>query len=157
MTHIASIVTKDDAPSHAKPLVERLLGLGGDQIVLQASKYAVLEFVERGIVFPGAGSKRIKGGPSACHTNSAIQYLHFLNCQTGYESCEIATGYALSNDGMWRRHSWLWADGNVIETTVRRKLYFGMVLNPLEIEFFVIAEICTVLPSLYEMINTVAA
>ena len=43
------------------------------------------------------------------------------------------TGYALSDDGLWRQHSWLIAKPGrrwtVIETTCRRLLYYGVVLT----------------------------
>jgi hypothetical protein len=158
MEQTVKSVTRDDAPEYAQALVERLLGLGGDRVVLQpAPEGEELLLVKRGIVFPGAGSKRIVGGRSRCHSNSAIQYFRFHNCQTGYKSCEIVTGYALSDDRIWRQHSWLWADGNVIETTVRRKLYFGMVLTASEALRFVFAEMSTVLPGFDEVKRTVAA
>lgn len=45
----------------------------------------------------------------------------------------ICTGYALSEDGMWRQHSWIiWhkaRSNQIIETTVPRILYFGFVMT----------------------------
>lgn len=42
------------------------------------------------------------------------------------------------NDGCWRSHSWLVDDnGDVIETTVGRRAYFGVVLNGDESDDFV--------------------
>lgn len=37
------------------------------------------------------------------------------------------TGFALSNDGIWRRHSWVWSvdTETLYETTCVRDLYFG--------------------------------
>jgi hypothetical protein len=40
---------------------------------------------------------------------------------------KIACGYALSNDGLWRFHSWgISKDGNIIETCCSREKYFGI-------------------------------
>lgn len=45
------------------------------------------------------------------------------------EIASIGTGYALSDDGLWRQHSWgLEADGVVVETTFERRSYVGIVL-----------------------------
>jgi hypothetical protein len=41
----------------------------------------------------------------------------------------IGTGYALSEDGLWRQHSWgLREDGGVVETTSGREMYVGLRL-----------------------------
>lgn len=42
------------------------------------------------------------------------------------KSCNIYTGYGLSDDGLWRNHSWLVdKNNNIIETTCERLIYFG--------------------------------
>ena len=42
----------------------------------------------------------------------------------------IGTGYALSDDDLWRQHSWgVAVDGVVVETTVEREIYVGIVLS----------------------------
>jgi hypothetical protein len=43
---------------------------------------------------------------------------------------QIGTGYALSDDGIWRRHSWVLEGKRLSETTVPRECYFGVVLSP---------------------------
>jgi hypothetical protein len=45
------------------------------------------------------------------------------------EKAEIATGYALSDDGLWREHSWGVRDGAVVETTEPRQCYWGVVID----------------------------
>lgn len=54
--------------------------------------------------------------------------------------CSIATGYALSEDGLWRSHSWviqpMKRTVRVWETTVKRVAYFGVVLTDEECEQF---------------------
>jgi hypothetical protein len=49
--------------------------------------------------------------------------------------CRSATpgggsGYGLSDDGMWRMHTWLISfDSRIVETTVAREAYFGGLLR----------------------------
>jgi hypothetical protein len=51
--------------------------------------------------------------------------------------CSICTGYALTRDGMWRQHSWVYTrSGTVVETTVKRVQYFGFIMNETECEIF---------------------
>lgn len=58
------------------------------------------------------------------------------------ETCAIVTGYALSEDGFWRQHSWLRRKEptaeqyHLLETTIRRAKYFGMILTEVEAELF---------------------
>jgi hypothetical protein len=76
----------------------------------------------------------VKGGvrrQSQCHSNTAE--LWDLNKDRGFK---IMTGWALSGDKQWRQHSWGVHKGKVIETTVKRKAYYGYVLNHRESEDF---------------------
>jgi hypothetical protein len=55
----------------------------------------------------------------------------------------IVTGYALSDDGLWRQHSWLhdtagFRRRHTIETTERRIRYFGVWLDEDEARAFVV-------------------
>lgn len=71
---------------------------------------------------------------SQCHRNSYNIYLD------NPDDNILATGYALSDNGMWRQHSWVVKKGKknneIIETTVERVLYFGIVLNKTESNIF---------------------
>jgi hypothetical protein len=46
----------------------------------------------------------------------------------------LASGHALSTDGLWRQHSWgvVAEDGRIVETTERRVCYYGIVLSNAE-------------------------
>jgi hypothetical protein len=68
------------------------------------------------------------GEPSACHPNAAMMFVR------SRRRVRIASGYALSADGLWRQHSWGVdvEDGRIIETTERRLRYYGIVLNDVE-------------------------
>jgi hypothetical protein len=87
------------------------------------------EVLDRGRYFPGRRARIEQGVMSACHTNVSV--LFFLTGGT----VRIATGYALSADGLWRQHSWGVdsEDGQIVETTVPRLGYYGFVLDDTEI------------------------
>jgi len=62
-------------------------------------------------------------------------------CQLAQLSLElpgarIVTRYALSDDGMWRQHSWVLVGERLVETTEEREQYFGVVLSDGEAEEF---------------------
>jgi hypothetical protein len=60
----------------------------------------------------------IKMKQSSCHENCEKLFM-----EGKIDSCVF--GYALSNDGLFRVHSWGLKDGKIIETTEKRLLYFG--------------------------------
>jgi hypothetical protein len=63
---------------------------------------------------------RDEGEPNAAHQNVSKLL------KAGRIS-EVHTGYALSDDRLWRYHSWgVDAHGRIVETTVERIAYFGM-------------------------------
>jgi len=63
-------------------------------------------------------------GISNCHGNASKLW-------TKSEQLQLVTGYALSNDGLWRQHTWVWnpSTDELIEITVRNEKYFGVVLS----------------------------
>jgi len=66
--------------------------------------------------------KEVAGEPGDCHNNAVKQW--FRN-PTKYS---VAGGYALSEDGLWRQHSWLVDDMHrTYETTAPRLLYYGWI------------------------------
>ena len=69
---------------------------------------------------------------SSCHENSERLAL-------ADDNIDIYTGLALSDDGMWRVHTWVYDNkkGKFIETTVKREKYFGYKLNEGEREDFI--------------------
>lgn len=63
-----------------------------------------------------------RGTNNACHANSANAW-----CRGEVES--MATGYALSNDDLWRQHTWaITAAGVIVESTGARLAYVGVPL-----------------------------
>ena len=61
---------------------------------------------------------------SSCHANVSALWQGRRRGIVG-----IATGYALSVDGLWRQHSWGLLRDGVLETTETRLKYFGIVLQ----------------------------
>lgn len=127
-------------PEECGPIVNRLLAIGGERVVTLKDPHLPI-ILSRGQSFDAKRVKIKRGSPSRCHTNAALYYLAHFNGQTGYQRCEIARGYGLSRDGLWRQHTWLLADGQVIETTVRRIHYFGTILTAGEAVEFVLGEV----------------
>jgi len=102
-------------------LREKLLDLGGERYVPQPEPDLRI-LLSRGHVMRGP-VKMMKGRPISCHENVAYMVEDGIGIQA-------ATGYALSLDGLWRQHSWgVMEDGTLIETTVRRKIYWGVILR----------------------------
>jgi len=66
-----------------------------------------------------------------CHENAAELWSEGKECLSG-----IGTGYALSADGLWRRHSWIVRPGEIVETTEERVKYFGRLLEGADADAF---------------------
>ena len=66
------------------------------------------------------------------HNSCALYKANLLNTRLDGD-LTIATGYALSKDGMWRQHSWLvlrkCRSYKIVETTEKREAYFGFAMN----------------------------
>jgi hypothetical protein len=65
----------------------------------------------------------LAGDENACHANAAVLWIDGA-------VAAIGTGYALSDDDLWRQHSWaVDADGTIVETTSARRAYVGLTLT----------------------------
>jgi hypothetical protein len=107
-------------------LRDKLLEIGGEELVAIPPEIGMDPFV---LLFAKEGKamshpirlRRME--PSQCHAN-VEKLIHQKKIAA------MATGYALSEDGLWRSHSWGLTqkrDGLVIiETTVAREIYFGV-------------------------------
>lgn len=116
-------------------LRDKILSFGGEQVsmpLLIDDDY--LPLLNRGQFFYGKGLKMKKGIPSQCHYNSCCLW------KANQGKCQIATGYAILEDGLWREHSWvvqpLATKYRIWETTVPRLAYFGYVMTDEECEKF---------------------
>jgi len=127
--------------SHIQMLLElrdRLLTFGGEEVCLPASEQDLQDIMKRGQFWYGDRIVFMEGLPSQCHFNSA--HLWNENRDNPNATLHLATGYALSDDGMWRQHSWLVLERNdmnkIVETTEPRLAYFGFIFTVSEAEEF---------------------
>lgn len=77
--------------------------------------------LKMGSFIKGSPARLLLGRPNECHANSrklasrSYKYSHYR-------------GLALSDDGIWRLHSWVMSPEGIIETTVKRVMYYGVPL-----------------------------
>ena len=135
-------------PSYAN-LRQTLLLLGGVDVVPPAfdpsnaaqrarQDYDVHHVLQSGHTWVGAQADLEVMETSNCHLNVA----RLRAAGRG----QIASGWALPEDGLWREHSWLvrspgTPDESLVETTRRWLLYHGYLLNDEETGWFVRAEL----------------
>jgi hypothetical protein len=107
-------------------LRSRLLSLGGRDLVgggrlaVEFEPAGVAFLLANGRAFEGASARVIRGEPSRCHENAQL-YARLHPAAIWW------AGLALSDDGLWRSHSWVMTShGALIETTERRLRYFGI-------------------------------
>jgi len=107
-----------------RALRDRLLALGGACVVVMPEEDVFLDLLlaDGALLLSSRIVMTHGGAPNACHRNAA----ELFRAGRGL----VAAGYGLSEDGLWRRHFWI-VDrkrGRILETTVRRCAYFGIVL-----------------------------
>ena len=108
-----------------------LLAAGGIQLVAPPrSDPTVPSLLEAGFVMAGPVHCEIMED-SQCHQNVARAWT-----QRGSGVVGIGTGYALSDDGLWRQHSWGVLREGIFETTAPRIKYFGILLQGRDADSF---------------------
>lgn len=102
---------------------EAVVKHGGRAVVPPMKPDALIGLLlEEGSLVEGRSAQLVEGDRSNCHVNAARLWRS--------KRCDgIGTGYALSEDGLWREHSWGASNGEVVETTTRRILYFGVLMS----------------------------
>lgn len=116
-------------------LVNHLLTFGGSSVCIPNGQEEDLNnILKYGQFWFGKSAKMMKGRPSQCHQNSCLLW------DNNKDISRICTGYALSEDGIWRQHSWVVQckpnSNLIIETTVKRVAYFGFAMNEEQSEEF---------------------
>jgi ribosomal protein S18 acetylase RimI-like enzyme/8-oxo-dGTP pyrophosphatase MutT (NUDIX family) len=109
-------------------LRSRLLSYGGEEALItfpDDTSFEVGRLLQRGKFWLGNKAVLKKMQACRCHENS----VHLVMEGKG----ELVNGYALSLDGLWRPHSWVLTSNGLIETTVKRMAYYGVVLTQAEI------------------------
>ena len=125
---------KETVPAPLVPLEQKLLAQGGTRLVYRLEP-DLEPLLRRGEVFDEL-VELVPGELHTCHANAARLW------QENREALALVTGYALSEDGLWRQHSWVMRKQptaeqcRLIETTVKRVKYFGFLLNEVEAEAF---------------------
>jgi hypothetical protein len=123
----------NDAESF-RPIYDKLLSFGGDDVSIPVASEKEIGLLQSDKCrFFSGESVSVRGDPNMCHRNVAVLW-------KSNPDMVIYSGYALSDDGVWRQHSWGFDDGTVIETCVKRKKYFGYPLNKSESKEFFVAE-----------------
>ncbi len=121
--HITTIIPKADLI----PLYRTLLEFAGNGVVFPDEEEDLDFMLSYGQFWLGRNLKMMKGRPNQCHANTSELFLN------NHDVTRICTGYALSEDGLWRCHSWLmWIKPRscqIVETTVKRLAYYGFVMN----------------------------
>jgi hypothetical protein len=112
-------------------LRDKLLEVGGTHLVAPAEPDPDLEeLLLRGFATEGEVNFE-EMAENSCHWNVAALWL-----QKKHELAAIATGYALSDDGLWRQHSWGIQQDAILETTEPRRRYFGVRMEGTEASSF---------------------
>jgi hypothetical protein len=115
-------------------LRKKLLSMGGEELVIDPLHPEFNALQAQGLLLYGqefGGKSRLtKLEPNRCHENASVLFRRDPHCVS------IGTGWALSNDGLWRTHSWAIDKKGLIETTSRRVKYFGLVLSGGTAEMF---------------------
>lgn len=126
-------------------LRSKLLDIGGIEVVLplyhelsgaqrSRQRYETQRILEAGQTRFGSVATLVAMVESNCHVNTANLFTQGRG--------SIASGFALSDDGLWREHSWLLdGQGRIVETTVLRLLYHGYALSGKEQGWFVKSEL----------------
>lgn len=110
-----------------KKLHNKILEFGGEAVVPLPEDQCDT-FLSRGELFVPKKIILKEMGKSECHKNA------ILYCCKEWNKNKFnilpATGYGLSVDGLWRQHSWVIdiKKNNIIETTVIREKYFGVII-----------------------------
>jgi hypothetical protein len=112
-------------------LRDKLLQIGGTHLVPPEEPDPDLEDLLKHGYIIGGTVRFEEMAENSCHWNVAALWL-----QKKQELVAVATGYALSDDGLWRQHSWGMQDGAILETTEPRTRYFGLRMEGAEANSF---------------------
>jgi hypothetical protein len=101
-----------------------LLNIGGTELVAPPWPDCDMpDLIGEGFVMEGRVMLRIMQR-SASHRNLSRLWERKRNGLVG-----IGTGYAMSDDGLWRQHSWGVGRRGIVETTQGHVKYFGLLLQ----------------------------
>lgn len=111
-----------------------LLSIDGSEVCLQTTideSMLRFQFYKQIWFNNGTNINLEKMEECQCHSNSLKIWRTNYNIYGEDSLYYLCTGYALSEDGIWRRHSWLIDKSNkhIIETTREREIYCGYAMT----------------------------
>lgn len=117
-------------------LEKKLLSIGGIRVVHQPEE-DLESILVRGQIFKPKTIKLMPMKPNRCHGNAGIFWKNFSDAN-GFTNVQIVTGWCLSEDDLWRQHSFIYQpiSDRIVETTTKRKIYFGFALDVSESLWF---------------------
>ena len=125
-------------------MMQLLLSFGGQAVCMPGHEPDANDIVNRGQLWYGDRIMYQRGESNQCHENAAGLWLANRNRTLDgpfRQELALATGYGLSEDGLWRCHSWCVLRTprtlKIVETTVGRIAYFGYILTREESQKFV--------------------
>ena len=112
-------------------MINKILSFGGHQVIINMYEEDLEKIMTRGVMTYGNDCELNIGRASECHSNSSVLW-------SENDELSIATGYALSDDGYWRQHSWCVnkKTNKITETTEERLAYYGFTLTEEEADEF---------------------
>jgi hypothetical protein len=112
-----------EAPSVFRKLNRKLLKQGGRTLIVHSEQSCSVADMVLRYGQPVKAPITIKrGAHNQCHRNTAKLW------RAGKLDA-ICLGYGLSEAGLWREHYWGLKDDHIIETTVSRNAYFGVIFH----------------------------
>jgi hypothetical protein len=112
-------------------LRDKLLQIGGTHLVSPGGREPDLEeLLTHGCMIEGT-IRFEEMTENSCHWNVAALWL-----QKKRDLVAIGAGYALSDDGLWRQHSWGIQHNAILETTEPRTCYFGLRMEGIDASSF---------------------
>ena len=130
-------VWADESREAIASLKAKLFAIGGNKISPQHCPF-VSEIASHGVLVELPVKLRQMDG-NRCHHNVARLW---EQRKKHSRLKAIATGYALSEDGMWRWHTWGLAATHILETTVVRLQYFGIPMDAEDADAFAAGFLC---------------
>jgi hypothetical protein len=118
-------------------LKAKLFAIGGNEISPQPCPF-VSEIASHGVLVELPVKLRPMAG-NRCHHNVSSLW---EQRQKRSRLRAIATGYVLNEDGMWRWHTWGIAATHILETTVVRLQYFGILMDAEYADAFAASFLC---------------
>ena len=104
-----------------RAVMVRCLSFGGEAVCMHEEDPDIMGIFTKGVFIYGDNATLTQMRTNNCHENVLVLL------ESNPRRYAPMTGYALSEDGVWRSHSWLVdiRTDALVETTKRRTAYFG--------------------------------